>query len=285
MVARWFVSVFLLVTLGVPRPSPLHAQASDPPLAGSTPPAETAASTTLEGADPELSTRLRAVRTTPSAQAHRAIADAYLKLGILDAAYQHYTDVIRYAPDDARAHEAVSQIWRGWGYAGLALVSAHRAVWLAPQSPSAHNTLGAALLAAGDVNNAKLRFARAAALAPAHAYPLVNLCLAELRLEHIAEASAQCDLALALDPSNHGALTLKGFILARAGAFPDAHRMFLLAGSTAEAAYRLGQAYAAAGRVDDAVRAFQAALLGDGSKSAARTYLRQLQTPRVKERP
>jgi len=66
---------------------------------------------TIEAQDPRLGAALLRVQLVPSAASHRAAADEYRRLGILDTAFDHLTEATRLNPRDAcvrcaRAHLA-----------------------------------------------------------------------------------------------------------------------------------------------------------------------------------
>jgi Tfp pilus assembly protein PilF len=134
-------------------------------------------SPTVEAQDPRLGTALLNVRLAPSAAAHRAAADEYKRLGILDTAFDHLTAAVRLDPHDAVAYDARARIWRDWGFPAWGLGDAERAVYFAPSSAVAHNTLGTMLAALGNPGAARHEFERALVLDPHASFALSNLCL------------------------------------------------------------------------------------------------------------
>ena len=103
---------------------------------------------TVEARDPALAAALLQLRLTPSAAQHRAVAGEYQRLGILDAAFDQLTAATRLDPHDAAAYDARARIWREWGYPLMGVADANRAIFYAPTSASAQNTLGTLLAAA-----------------------------------------------------------------------------------------------------------------------------------------
>jgi Tfp pilus assembly protein PilF len=111
---------------------------------------------------------------TPAHQ--RAAAEEYRRLGILDTAFDHLTAATRLDPRDAAAYDARARIWRDWGFAGLGMADAARAVYHAPRSAAAHNTWGTLLAATGHRDDARREFEIALALDPGASFARANLC-------------------------------------------------------------------------------------------------------------
>src|SRR5512143_3370746 len=110
---------------------------------------------TIESMDGQLAAALLALDVFPSAETHRRVAREYARLGIFDASYGHYQAVTRINPRDADAYDALARLWRDAGLAALALGDARRAVYFAPNSPEALNTLGTVLQALGNNREAR----------------------------------------------------------------------------------------------------------------------------------
>lgn len=120
--------------------------------------------------------------------------------GILDKAAEHYAEAARLDTREGAAWEGLARVWRDWGVPEYALGDAHRAVYASPDSPAAQNTLGTILLALGKGFEARVRFARAAALDPGAAYAWNNRCYAWLAEGNPEAAVPDCLRALAIDP-------------------------------------------------------------------------------------
>ena len=129
----------------------------------------------LERIDPELMAALQAVRNAGSPAGHRRLAAAYLERGILDAAYDQFTAALDADARDAVSYEGRARVWRDWGFGGRALADAHRAVFFAPASPSALNTLGTIFEALDLLPEARRSYERARELDPDAAYAAANL--------------------------------------------------------------------------------------------------------------
>lgn len=130
---------------------------------------------TIESIDPELQGALLAVRALPSAAAHRRAAQEYIRVRVLDAAFDHYKAALRIDPRDGASYDGLARIWRDWRLPALALGDARRAVYHAARSAEAHNTLGTVLQALGQRAEAKKAYRRSLELNPVAAYALNNL--------------------------------------------------------------------------------------------------------------
>ena len=150
---------------------------------------------------PELGAALARHEAAPTAQHEVELAHAYREAGILDQAYDHYEAATRLNAGEAAAWDGLARIWRDWGYPGLGLGDAHRAVWADPSSPVTRNTLGTILHLLGKTREAHDQFARAVALDPGAAYAHFNLAVACLVQRQYVAAAEAFERAAALDPS------------------------------------------------------------------------------------
>lgn len=155
---------------------------------------------TVEASDPTLSTALAQLAVVETPEAHRLVGGVYRELGVLDMAYDHFLRASQLDRADAAAYEGLARIWRDWGFPHLGLGDASRAVYYAPASASAHNTLGTVLAALGRNRDARREYERAVHLDPRAAYPLNNLCYLSFREGDVSRALAECRAALAFDP-------------------------------------------------------------------------------------
>src|SRR5207237_2028678 len=126
--------------------------------------------------DPSLSAALLTLAVAATPGAHRVVAERYRELGILDMAHDHFLSASQLDPGDAAAYEGLARIWRDWGFPQLGLADASRAIYYAPASASAHNTLGTLLAMLGQRVEARGEYDRALALDPGASYALNNLC-------------------------------------------------------------------------------------------------------------
>jgi tetratricopeptide (TPR) repeat protein len=130
---------------------------------------------TIEAHDPKLSAALLKLRLLPSAAQHRAAADEYRRLGVLDAAFDQLSAAIQLDPRDAAAYDGRARIWRDWGAPAMGMGDASRAVYYAPRSAAAHNTLGTLLAATDRREDARREFITAVALDPSASFAQANL--------------------------------------------------------------------------------------------------------------
>ena len=216
---------------------------------------------TLERREPELQAAQALLAAEPTAEHHRAVGEIYARNGVLDAAHEQFKAALKMAPRDAAAHEGLARVWRDWGYPHLGLTDAHRAVFYAPSSPSARNTLGTFLLKMGLPNQAGVEFEHARTLDPGAAYPLSNLCYVALLQGHTGQAIARCNRALDKDPGLTAARNNLALAYAAAGDFVASAREFA-AGNIDEgsANYNMGVALMAIRNYDGASGAFERAV-------------------------
>ncbi len=146
----------------------------------------------LEATDPALRDALLRVMLAPTAEHHLQVARAYRGAGILDQAHDYLTRSLTVNGPDPVIHDALARLWRDWGNPGLGLADAYRAVYLAPEWPAAHNTLGTLLYKLGLRDEARARFERVVALDPGAAYALDNLCRLSLMDGRTRDAIVQC---------------------------------------------------------------------------------------------
>jgi tetratricopeptide (TPR) repeat protein len=217
------------------------------------------ATETLEAQDPALAADLLLALSAPSAERHRAIAERYRDLGILDAAYRHFNSALALNPRDAAAYEGLARVWRDWGLPQLAVGDAHRATFYAPQSASARNTYGTIMQAIGRYADANSSYELASWLDPRAAYAVNNLCYLAFVTGRIDDAIDRCNAALRLDPSLAAARNNLALAFAASGRMDLARAQFLDAGDRASGLYNAGIAYLAAGDESNALAAFDAA--------------------------
>jgi Flp pilus assembly protein TadD len=237
-------------------------------------PARTSA-TTLEAHDPALAKALLFLEAAPSAAHHRDVADAYLRLGVSDQAHEHLSAAVKLEPRDAGSWDRMARIWRDWGMPHLGLSDAHRAVYYAPASPSAHNTLGTILHALGRRDQARTEFERALQLDPAAAYALNNLCYTWTLDGQLRAAVAACQRAIAIQPDLQLARNNLGLAYAVGGSLEDSERAFASGGEQARAHYNMGIVYLARRQHADALKEFEAAQRARPEFGAAAAMARQ----------
>src|SRR6188768_1109247 len=110
---------------------------------------------TIERTDAALGAARDAVSLGPTAEAHRMLGVHYWQRQVFDQASDEFTKAIALAPKDARNFDGRARAWRDAGVPEFALGDAYRAIYLAPKSAEAQNTLGTVLYAVGDRSAAR----------------------------------------------------------------------------------------------------------------------------------
>ena len=153
---------------------------------------------TLEASTPALQRALLALSLQPSTQRYLDVAAAYRQAGVRDKAFDYLSEGVRRDPADAGLHDALARAWRDWGFPERGLTAAHRAVYYAPQSAEARNTLGTVLWSLGQRTEARQAFQQAADLNPLAWYAWRNLCEAAMSEGRTKDATTLCRRAAAL---------------------------------------------------------------------------------------
>jgi tetratricopeptide (TPR) repeat protein len=230
---------------------------------------------TIEGSDPQLAAARLRVTLAPTAEHHRAVAEAYARLGIADAAFDNYAAAIRLNSHDAASYEGRARIWRDWGFSHLGLPDAYRAIFYAPDSPVPRNTLGTLLLNMGRAADARAAFERALVLDADAAYVLNNLCYVALMQGDNAGAFDRCRAALRLQPDLKSARNNLALAYAATGDWAAASREFAWSAAPAAARYNMGVALMATRRFGEAALAFDEAVALEPALTQARARAKQ----------
>lgn len=213
----------------------------------------------VEATDIRLSAALALAAMTPSPATLRGVAGEYKRIGVVDKAHEYLQAALRLDRRDAATYDALARLWRDGGFPGPALSDAHRAVFFAPDSPVAHNTLGTVLQLLGRHTDARQQYERVIRLDPGAAYALNNLCYAWILEGDLRRAARACDAAIAIDPAMAAARNNLGLVHALGGDLVAAHAAFDAGGDRAAADYNLGIVHLAHRQYTDAVSAFAAA--------------------------
>lgn len=152
----------------------------------------------LESTDPGLRTALARVLAAPTTANYLEVSNQYLRHGVFDRADDFLNRSLAANGPDPSIYDARARLWRDWGQPAEGLGDAHRAVFLAPHSAAAHNTLGTLLYRLGRVNEARVSFSRALELDAAAWYALANLCHVSMNAGDTKTAIGQCHKAAAL---------------------------------------------------------------------------------------
>jgi Flp pilus assembly protein TadD len=211
---------------------------------------------TIERTDPALAAAQVLLSAAPTAEHHRLVAAAYLRIGVADAAYQHFSAALRLNPHDAASLDGLARIWRDWGFPDRGLGHAYRAIAADPHAPAPRNTLGTLLVTVGQPAAARASFERALALAPGAPYVLNNLCYTAVLEGDAARAVARCQSAVDADPNLKTARNNLALAYASAGDFSAASREFLRTGDRVAERYNMGVALFATRHYHEAAAAF-----------------------------
>jgi tetratricopeptide (TPR) repeat protein len=242
-------------------------------------------SRTVEASDARLAAAILRAKVAPSATAHREVALEYRRLAVFDKAHDSFERAVALDPADAVSHEGLARIWRDWGTPQFGLPPAYRAVYYAPRSAAAANTLGTVLQALGNLPEAEGWYVRALALAPDAWYALNNICYVRI-MRRQPSAIESCRRAVAAagpsvsTPTNNLALAH-----AAAGDMPGARQWFKRAGDPATAHYNYGIALMATREYASAAVAFADALNANPTSTlaAARAHQARLAAAQPQE--
>jgi len=203
------------------------------------------------------------------------LAQAYVRAGILDQAYEHFAAAASLDPHDGAAWDGLARIWRDWGFPHIGLGDAYRAVWAAPRSPAVHNTLGTILQFLGHGPAARAQFAQALAYDAGAAYAHNNLCYSWLMEADANAAAIACGRALTIDPGMVPARNNLALASAIDGDLVGAVEIFEEAGGEAAAQYNLGIVSLSQRRYAAAADAFDRATVLNPLLILARVRARQ----------
>jgi Flp pilus assembly protein TadD len=188
------------VDLGGTRPDSFRTKVKAPPQHASISSVASRVSSgasSIEAVQPALRDALFRLRFEPTVANHIEVARVYRRLGIMDTAYDYLKEGLAINGNDPVAYDALARHWRDWGQPGEGLTLAYRAVALAPEWSTAHNTLGTLLFALGQRTEARKRFEMALGLQPGAPWVLQNLCTAYQAEGRTREAIATCRQAAA----------------------------------------------------------------------------------------
>lgn len=215
---------------------------------------------TLEKEAAALSAALSALGRQQTPDSLRIVAAEYHRLGVYDQAHKYLTRALVTKPSDSDLLDARARVSRDWGLLEPALADATRAVYFAPKSASAKNTLGTVLFGLGKTAEALAAFDDAVTLDATATFALNNACYVALVAGNEELALSRCHAALAQDPGLTAARNNLALVHASAGRLDDARREFVAAGSLAAAEYNFGMVLMARREYDRALEAFQGAL-------------------------
>lgn len=227
------------------------------------PEAKSISGPTIESFDRELRAALLALEAFPGTDTNRRVAEEYARLGVFDFAHRHYRIALAFDPRDGATYEGLARLWRDAGLPALALADAQRAVYYAPQSPEARNTLGTVLQALGENREARKTYESALVLQPSAAYALNNLGYLALLEGDSTQSIRYLRAAIASDAMLVAAKHNLALAYAVAGRMDIARDVLIEAGPVARADYNIGIINLARGKVADARANFAAACQAD----------------------
>jgi Flp pilus assembly protein TadD len=163
-------------------------------------PANSSNTIALEQKDRRLKEELRLLAEARTAARLRSVAASYRRLSVFDQAHAYISQAAKRDPRDFQVFEERAKILRDWGLPQSGLGDAHRAVFLAPSSPSARNTLGTVLQALGDLKGARVQFEKVLQLDGTASYAFSNLCYVSMTEGKLAEAQDECGRAIGAEP-------------------------------------------------------------------------------------
>ena len=214
---------------------------------------------TLESSDPALAAALLVMGKQPTAASYRNVAREYARLGVLDKAHEHLRLAVVADPRDAEAWEGLARLWRDWGLPHVGLPDAYRAIYHAPASASAYNTLGTLFQALGRRDEARAAYEAALRRDPTAAYALNNICYSWVLKVQPGRAVAACNEALRLQPNFAAARNNLALARAIADDMASALRTFAEGGDASRAQYNIGIVHLARREYGAAIKAFAAA--------------------------
>jgi tetratricopeptide (TPR) repeat protein len=229
---------------------------------------------TVEASDPALAAALLAATAVPSPETYREVAQEYRRLRVYDRAFDYLGRALKFDSKDATTHDALARTWRDSGMPHLAVGDAYRAIYHAPKSAAARNTLGTLFQAMGRRAEARTQYEIASRLDPLAGYAHNNLCYGWILDGDASQALQACRRALSLDPQSPIAHNNAGLAYALAGDLTAARESFAHAGRAA-AAYNSGVVNLAAQNWDEASKDFLDALAADPSLRSAAMRARQ----------
>jgi tetratricopeptide (TPR) repeat protein len=254
---------------GAPADSLAAYMAKFREMAASARPEGRPAPRTVEGSDPALAAALLAATAQPSPETYRNAAEEYRRVRVYDKALDYLTHALKFDAKDAATHDALARVWRDSGLPHVGLGDAYRAVYYAPKSAAARNTLGTLFQAMGRRAEARTQYEMAARLDPVAGYAHNNLCYGWILEGDATRALQACRRALSLDPESAMAHNNAGLAYALAGDMAAARESFAHAGRAA-AAYNSGVVNLATRQWDEASKDFLDALAADpGLRDAA----------------
>jgi tetratricopeptide (TPR) repeat protein len=229
---------------------------------------------TVEATDPALAAALLAATAMPTPDTYREVAQEYRRLRVYDKSHDYLSAALKLDSKDAMTHDALARTWRDAGFPHLGVGDAYRAIYHAPRSAAARNTLGTLFQAMGRRTEARTQYETAARLDLLAGYAHNNLCYSWILEGDARQALEACRRALSLDPDSPIAHNNAGLAYALTGNMAAARDEFAHAGRAA-AAFNSGMVNLAAENWDGASKDFLDALTADPGLRPAAVRARQ----------
>lgn len=229
----------------------------------------------IESQYPALASLLMQASSQPSSELLAAVGEGYADLSVRDTALDYFSRSLAINRRHVPALDGSARVWRDSGQYGRALTSSHQAVYFAPHSPAAWNTLGTIMQALSLYREAAQAYRRSVALDPSAVYAMNNLCYLTFLQGDNTAALAECALAVSRDRAFLPATNNLALVQAAEGMSTLAYETFVGANGAAVAHYNMGMVRLAQRRYSDAVAAFEAAYHAESTFDLARVRARE----------
>ena len=188
-----------------------------------------------------------------------------LNKGQYDVAIPEFKTAIAMQPGDAIVHNSLGSALAGAKRLTEAIAEYKKSIQLSPEYPDAYNNLGSALSSAGRLNEAVAEFKKAIERKPSYAAAHTSLGGILARMGRLGEAIPHLRKAVEHDPENTLARSNLGLALSETGkveeAIPHMQQAAKLSGGQDPMILSfLGELYARAGRVPEAVEVTRQAM-------------------------
>ncbi len=213
--------------------------------------------------------------------AHNNLGKALAASGDTEEAMRHYSQALRFRPDNANAHNNLANALITLGRTNEALAHYQQALQVNPRYARTHYNLALLYAGEGNLDRAIAEYSKTLELSPRDADAYYNLGLAFGRLGNFAEAVACFKKATRLKPEFVQAHYNWGFALTKMGqdseAVPHLRRAVALSPNWTAARCQLALALARLGEKTEAMQQLEEARRVQPDSPAVREALRQLQ--------
>lgn len=179
-----------------------------------------------------------------------------------------FEQLLEEEPERATAHAGLGLAYYAQGQLEPARVSLERAVELDPDAPLALSGLASVYDLLGRTDEASAKREHLAALRPRDPRVANNIGVSRMLQGDYAGAEASLRRSVQIDPRDPTSWNNLGLVLAYQEHFDEALDAFRHAGDEQSAQNNVGYLYYRAGRYDEAIASYEAALLAGGSQNA-----------------